>query len=206
MTDWRIFLRCLLFCAVLVGQSGMAGQVTAQNVFDGFTGQLMAAAPRQTDPIFANTVIFVIEHDATGGFGLIINRPAGDVPISELFRLMEIEPIDIDFNVPLFFGGPAEPEAALLLHEAASAVPESQAINSDYVITGWKDILSRIDRDGIPSRAVFTLGAVIWSPGQLEREVIEGAWTSHDATPDRLFSDDPLGLWERVMKGQSSRL
>ena len=38
-----------------------------------------------------------------------------------------------------------------------------------------------------------------WGAGQLEAELAEGAWFVADAAPADPFSEDPGGLWERVL-------
>ncbi len=201
--------RSALYCAALFPLVFAPVMVRGQNVFESFAGQLLAASPRQTDEVFSNTVIFMLEHDLSGATGLIVNRPINAVNISQLYRLLEFEPetaTETGLEVQLFFGGPDQPETMLMLHETVTAIAESQVINSDYVISGWASFLRRVEATGIPPRAIFTLGLVQWAPGQLEREIIAGAWTSHEANPDELFGNDPLGLWGRVLAGQNSKL
>jgi putative transcriptional regulator len=45
-----------------------------------------------------------------------------------------------------------------------------------------------------------------WGAGQLEGEVDEGAWWVLDALPDDAFSDEPDGLWKRVLRRQGGKL
>src|SRR3546814_5414115 len=40
-------------------------------------GKFLVANPALSDPRFAHAVILMVKHDATGAFGLIINRPVG---------------------------------------------------------------------------------------------------------------------------------
>ena len=45
-----------------------------------------------------------------------------------------------------------------------------------------------------------------WGAGQLEAELTAGAWFTADVEPDDLFTADPDGLWERVLRRQRGEL
>ena len=48
----------------------------------GTTGRLLVAEPMLGDPNFDRTVVLVLQHDADGALGLVLNRPT-DVPVVE---------------------------------------------------------------------------------------------------------------------------
>jgi hypothetical protein len=74
-----------LCCALAVLASG-AALLEAETRPRGasLTGDLLVAAPDMSDPRFARTVVFMVRHDATGALGLVVNRPLGEVPLTEL--------------------------------------------------------------------------------------------------------------------------
>ena len=41
-----------------------------------------------------------------------------------------------------------------------------------------------------------------WSPGQLDEEIVEGAWWVVPGSPDDLFSAEPRTMWRRVLRRQ----
>jgi putative transcriptional regulator len=45
-----------------------------------------------------------------------------------------------------------------------------------------------------------------WSPGQLERELAEGAWWVLAGSVEDLFDRQPRTLWPRVLRRQGSPL
>src|SRR5262249_48975772 len=55
------------------------------------TGDLLVASPEMRDPRFAQTVIYMIRHDAHGAQGLVINRPLGEVPLARLLERLGME-------------------------------------------------------------------------------------------------------------------
>ena len=45
-------------------------------------------------------------------------------------------------------------------------------------------------------------GSAGWAVGQLEDELREGAWWLVPAEPNEVLTDDPAGLWRRVLRRQ----
>jgi putative transcriptional regulator len=45
-----------------------------------------------------------------------------------------------------------------------------------------------------------------WGPGQLDDELRQEGWYVVDALPDDLLTDDPGGLWRRVLRRQGGEL
>ena len=45
-----------------------------------------------------------------------------------------------------------------------------------------------------------------WGPGQLEGEIMAGAWLVFDAEPDDVFATQPEQLWRTVLRRQGGRL
>ena len=75
-------------------------------------GSLLIAAPGMPDPRFAETVIYIVEHDAGGAFGLVVNRPMGEFNLGELMRALGLN-TDSDTNersVAVRYGGPVQPK------------------------------------------------------------------------------------------------
>src|SRR4051812_50038247 len=72
-----------------------------------FRTALLLSMPQMQDPNFSRTVVLLCEYSPDGAFGLVINRPT-EMPASTMVRL---EPPIVDGNaMPLFIGGPGEPQ------------------------------------------------------------------------------------------------
>ncbi|MCZ6605151.1 MAG: YqgE/AlgH family protein [Alphaproteobacteria bacterium] len=193
----------------------LATRAPAQSIFSGFEGQLIVASPRMADPRFANSVVFIFAHEVSGALGLIVNQRAVQVPLAELYRLAQVDESDLEdgdengsneVQVPLHVGGPVEPGAGNVLHEAETATEQSLVIDEAFAVSSWDDFLRRAAKKGLPERAIFTLGLASWGPGQLEMEVIQGAWISQAAEPDLIFDGDPDQMWDRITKNPESSL
>ncbi len=48
------------------------------------TGKLLISMPGMGDLRFEHSVVYLCNHDANGAMGLIVNKPASDVRISDL--------------------------------------------------------------------------------------------------------------------------
>src|SRR3989304_107289 len=53
-------------------------------------GELLVAAPGMGDPRFREAVILLVRHDTTGAFGLVINKPLGEMRLAELLRRFQV--------------------------------------------------------------------------------------------------------------------
>ena len=79
-------------------------------------GNLLVASENIKDSIFAETVILLVDYNAQGAMGLIVNRPAR-VKISE--ALPEIKGLNA-INDFLYFGGPVSGHQIFMLMQSGS--------------------------------------------------------------------------------------
>ena len=150
---------------------------------------------------------------------MVINRPT-DVALDE--SLPGWDELAAAPNV-VFVGGPVEQAGAIGLgriapgHADRGPRPGAIGTTTDDDESPWSPVLTALDtvgplatvdltRDptdvhGIDSLRVF-VGYAGWGPGQLEGELGEEAWVVADPRPADLWSADPEGLWERVLRRQ----
>lgn len=165
-------------------------------------GRLLVATPSLVDQNFFRTVVLVVEHNAEGAAGVILNRPS-DTPLAG-GPLGGWEESAADPAL-VFVGGPVQPSAAVCLARAnAGEQPERFEPILDGL--GVLDIgeASSAVRTGLRIR-VFA-GYAGWGAGQLEREIEEGAWYVIDADPEDALSSQPGGLWRFVLQRQPGKL
>jgi putative transcriptional regulator len=167
-------------------------------------GHLLLAAPSLFDPNFRRTVVFIAEHTEEGAMGLVINR-AAEPTVSETVPDLAAY---VDTDAPLYVGGPVQAQAVIVMAEfddpdlAAAIVIDGDV---GFVPADASDhgLLAATCR-----RARVFVGHSGWGPGQLEDELSEKAWIVEPAIRDDIFTDDPQGLWSKVMrrKGGQYRL
>lgn len=166
-------------------------------------GSLLVAMPNLTDPPFAGTVVFVLDHDASGTLGVVLGRPSQ-------VRISDVLPGWCDLAVePGVFhvGGPCETDTALCLAVCSGPGGEGgprQVAGDVHLVDLDADPAELVDR--VRGLRVFA-GYAGWAPGQLAGEIAEGAWACVPGGPDDVLSElaGPQ-LWRRVMGRQTGRL
>lgn len=172
---------------------------------DSLAGKFLVAEPQVNDPRFARGVVLLIQHDAQGAMGLLINRVLGPVDAEELLR-------NLDLNGPaegewiLYYGGPVEPRRGFILHSTDVVRPTSREVIPGVAFSADATLLEQIAAGKGPRKYRILLGYAGWAPGQLEREIRRGDWTILDAQPSEVFSDDPEHIWERLMGDRILRM
>jgi putative transcriptional regulator len=154
-------------------------------------GVLLVASPSLGDPNFHQTVLLIIEHGRGGTVGLILNRPT-NVLLSEALP---------DFTVlkqtshRLFAGGPVGQTQLVLLFRLTQLLPDTRQIIAG-VYVGTPRVLERIMTQPKPTETFRAFaGFAGWAPGQLEHEMLEGAWAILPSDAFSIFDNDPVTLW-----------
>lgn len=166
-------------------------------------GKLLVATPRLGDPNFFRTVVLMLAHGDQGALGLVLNRPT-ETPLGS--PLPQWEDLASGPGV-VFVGGPVSGGTICL-----ARVRSEVAVPSDAYLP-LQGTLGTVDLEADPAFVapwveelrVFA-GYAGWGPGQLEAEIEQGAWWVLDALPDDAFSEDPEGLWRRVLRRQGGNL
>jgi putative transcriptional regulator len=154
-------------------------------------GVLLVASPSLSDPNFHQTVLLIVEHGRGGTVGLILNRPT-NVLLSEVLRDF---PVLKRTNHRLFAGGPVERTQLVLLFRLTQPLPDTRQI-VDGIYVGTPRVLERIMTQPKPTETVRAFsGYAGWAPGQLEQEMLEGAWGVLPPDAFSIFDKDPATLW-----------
>jgi putative transcriptional regulator len=161
-------------------------------------GQLLVASPSMGDPRFDRTVVLMVRHDADGAFGLVINRPAGLHPITDLLRILGDKESAPAGDVRIFAGGPVQPEILFILHSAEYARPQTTAIDARFAVTSSREVVRDIGAGRGPNKSLIVFGYAGWGPGQLENELDLRAWSIAPADPGLVFDEDRAKVWERA--------
>jgi len=156
---------------------------------------LLVARSELADVRFRETVVLVLQSDALGAVGLIVNRPSR-LPLAEALPLLAAAPGQ---EGALCYGGPVAPRAFIALVKTSETPPDpAQKIFASVYLTG-PDPLSDWLAKGQPEAQyrVFA-GYAGWAPGQLEGELARGDWQVLPADDCRLFSADVAGWWQEL--------
>ncbi|WP_051080513.1 YqgE/AlgH family protein [Thioalkalivibrio sp. ALJT] len=161
---------------------------------DRLRDHFLIAMPSLNDGYFGHAVTYVCDHDEEGALGLVINQPT-EFSLRELLQHVELEP-DPDLpEIPVYRGGPVQPEHGFVLHSAEQTWRGSQPITDSIVLTTSRDVLEAINAGQGPRQVLIALGHAGWGPGQLESELAENAWLTARADSDILFNRPSAERW-----------
>ncbi len=127
--------------------------------------------------------------------GLLINRPTS-MNLGDLAAQLGIELGDPDMtNVPIYHGGPVQPEQGFVLHSPLGEWDSSVEINPDLAMTVSQDIIEAI-ADGLgPENFLIALGYAGWGAGQLEEELAANSWLNGPADKRIIFDTSVDERW-----------
>ena len=161
-------------------------------------GHFLAASPHLQDPNFVHTVVLLIQHDADGALGVVLNRPT-DKTIQQLWEDVHEPPCDNQQHLHL--GGPVS--GPLMALHTVPALGELEVLPGLYFST-QKDHLEELVQTHDSQSRLF-VGHSGWGGGQLENELQQGAWLTTPATLEDVFFDQSE-LWRRVTRQITGRM
>jgi putative transcriptional regulator len=170
-------------------------------------GQLLVASATMQDPRFSHSVILLLRHDASGAFGVVINRPLGERPIAALLADSGSGgDSGIEGTIRVFLGGPVEPQYGFVIHGGDYRRPETLRLENGIAMTATKDVLRDIGHHQGPEKYLFALGYSGWGAGQLEGEIARHDWFTAPADPDLVFDEERDAVWERALARRTREL
>ncbi|MFI1971660.1 hypothetical protein BLA24_19495 [Streptomyces cinnamoneus] len=190
------------------------------------TGRLLVATPALADPNFDRAVVLLLDHDEEGSLGVVLNRPTpvgvGDILASwaslagEPGVVFQGGPVSLDSALGVaVVPGEAHETGATALTQGA-AVPGSARRPGRGEPIGWRRVhgaIGLVDLEAPPELLAAELGSLRifagysgWGPGQLEDELVEGAWYVVESEPGDVSSPAPQQLWRAVLRRQRNEL
>jgi putative transcriptional regulator len=147
----------------------------------------LIAMPHMRDPNFAQTLTYLVEHNAEGAMGLVINRPSG-LSLADVIEQLDpaLQAISACQSLPIFSGGPVQTERGFVLHPCGPQFQATLELGTLGLSTS-QDALFAIAQGQGPSQHLIALGYAGWEAGQLEAELIANAWLTCPADPHILF-------------------
>ena len=164
---------------------------------DDFKPALLLAMPQMLDPNFARSVVLLCDYGPEGAFGLVLNRPT-EMPASQMVRLEP--PLAHSNAMPLFFGGPVQPERGWILLPEPPADAAHRAIQEGLYLSASPDVLRAVLETHPEPRARVLAGYAGWGPGQLDDELAQSAWLIGDVHADIVFDVEPGVMWETAIR------
>ncbi|MBT6096134.1 MAG: YqgE/AlgH family protein [Rhodospirillaceae bacterium] len=182
---------CLLLAVFLWSADALGAEKPS------LAGRMLVAAEKLRDPYFEHAVVYLLEHDAEGAVGIIVNRKVGAGSLADLVA----DPngyLNLNRHVDLYFGGPVAMTKLFVLHDGSYQGPGTVTSPGGIAMTGEKTIVEVIADGRGPRQHRFMTGYAGWGAGQLEGEISHGDWL--DAPPDRALIFESTGTTEEIWR------
>jgi putative transcriptional regulator len=161
----------------------------------------MIANPEIESSLFFRGVLLICEHNASGSFALLINKPL-DLQLPEEIVNLSSAP---NKKVGLRAGGPVQTNQMMLLHSVKDERQQILKVTNDIFLGGDLQFLHELLDDETNPPVYLCFGYAGWAGGQLEREVLDGSWYLCPATKESLFNIPPEHLWRTLLMKMGGR-
>jgi putative transcriptional regulator len=161
------------------------------------TGRFLVASRSLSDPHFARTVVYLLQHDEQGSVGLVINRVLG-VTLGEALPGTRLKHLA---GNRLSYGGPVSARHIIMLLRDASAAWQATPILDDIYASNNMGLLQKLDAANTPPEALrLFIGHAGWGAGQLQQELNRDDWFVVPGDTGRVFGTGTARLWERLIE------
>ncbi|MFO0889911.1 MAG: YqgE/AlgH family protein [Isosphaeraceae bacterium] len=161
-------------------------------------GQLLIATPQLTTPLFARSVILMLDHGKEGAMGLILNQPTGTMVSALAGKIFEE---DFTWEKVIHLGGPV-PGSLIVIHNR-SELGGDEVVPGVFVNTEASSVQDVIHDRPEPSLVIANYSG--WGPGQLEGEFNWDSWITLPASSAHVFWDEDRDLWKTVVSAANAR-
>lgn len=156
-------------------------------------GCLVIATPDLDTPVFARSVILMLDHGEEGAMGVILNHPMNVVVTDLSGKIFEEEFV---WDKPLCLGGPVT--GPLMVLHTLEDLADQQVMDGVYCTMEATKVQEIISRKTEPSLVIANYAG--WGPLQLESEFERDSWLTLPAQLSHVFrEEDDDDLWSVVV-------
>ncbi len=148
-------------------------------------GKFLVSLPTLKGDYFQHSVTLLLEHNAEGAFGLVINHPT-NILLSEIFPELR----GSDDRTVVMEGGPVERDRVFFLHSAEKSYESSQQVNEDVILSSSPALIEDLHRQRQPASLIAAVGYAGWAANQLETEILADAWLVAPFDRNILYAGD----------------
>ncbi|MDH5299813.1 MAG: YqgE/AlgH family protein [Gammaproteobacteria bacterium] len=154
-------------------------------------GRFIVATDQLRNSPFEQAVIYITQAGDVGTYGLMVNRPTG-ISLGEVFA---DETAQRHHNDQVFYGGPLHNQYLFSLAESPYKQGEVLQVDNTIMLGAGLDTLTRFSYDSQNTKVKTFIGYASWTPGQLQKQIEDGAWIVVPADPELVFSEEDDDLW-----------
>ncbi|MCB0736468.1 MAG: YqgE/AlgH family protein [Bacteroidetes bacterium] len=161
-------------------------------------GDVLISEPFLPDPNFARSVVLVVEHNAEGTVGFVVNHLLG-MALSDVVPLQTKNPL---LDIPMLSGGPVGTDTLHVLHQLGDHVPGSKYVANHIYWGGDFDQIQLLllNQNANYKDFRFMVGYSGWAPGQLEQELEQNSWIVLKGKGGLIFETELEDLWQTLLE------
>ncbi len=164
-------------------------------------GSFLIATPEIEEGIFYQSVLLLCEHNNNGSFGIVINKKLElEIP-EELINMEQLANPHLGIRA----GGPVQTNQMMLLHNSLSLREEALELCDEVLLGGDLKFLQTAMQNNEGPKLLLCFGYAGWSPGQLDREVLDGSWLIYPANSELVFDIEANKLWQHCLRKMGGR-
>ena len=165
-------------------------------------GMFLVASRRLVDPNFSESVVLLLEYDAEGALGLIVNRPT-KLQLTDL--LPDVEELKERVDI-VYLGGPVSKNRVIVLMRSAQHPREAGRVFADTYVSSSMETLKQAVSMSLVGDAFHTyVGYAGWGSGQLDDEVSRGDWYVSPAQEAIVFDRASEEIWPELIEKNSGQ-
>ena len=177
--------------------------------YDSTKDFLIVATDELKDSRFKNTVIIMLDHDANGALGVVINKSLGRFSVDSLIKNLDDKTIKkknfYNFEIPIFWGGPLDKDKIFILHSKDYKNKKTKEYNKISISYDQKTLVDIAQKKG-PKNYLIINGLSAWTVGQLDGEIERGHWNLSEIRVDIIFEKNNEMKFIKATKNSFIRL
>lgn len=157
-------------------------------------GKLLVADPAILgDPSFHRAVVLVAQKGENSALGFILNKPL-DISLNTLLP-------EIEDAIPVFFGGPVDPDNLFYIHTKGDLIPNSIPIDGTWHWGGsFEDVVALLQSKELNSSNIrFFMGYSGWEKEQLEEEMKSNSWVVVSIPENNVLALPHEAIWAKIL-------
>ena len=169
--------------------------------YNSLEGKFLIASPNITDPRFYQTLIYMISDSTAGSMGVIVNKPAVNLDLKNIFYKPKEFNIKKKQEYTVHYGGPVEFDKGFILHSNDyESNEEKTVLKNNLVLSSNQKILQDLSSGKGPSKFIVLIGYSGWSSYQLAEELKQNSWLIANLDKKILFSKNYGLKWKNALK------
>jgi len=177
--------------------------------YDSTKDFFIVATDELKDSRFKNTVIIMLDHNANGALGVVINKSLGRFSVDALIKNLDEKTIKkkffYNFEIPIFWGGPLDNDKIFILHSKDYKNKKTKEYNTISISNDRKTLVDIAEKKG-PKNYLIINGLSAWTVGQLDGEIERGHWNLSEIREDIIFEKNNIMKFIIATKNSFIRL